>query len=273
MRTPARLFLCLAAIVGFFNEVRANPWVQNPGHGIAILNAVTYTTERYFDASGHEIAQPRFTKYELNPYVEYGLSEDWTLGASLFLHRLQQKNGGSLNEDNWGLGNSEFFARRALWSEGQQALSGDLFTALPSAYSETGGPKAGRDDYDLGVALNAGQGFALWGRDDHFAALRAAYRYRHGALGDQVQVEARTGLRVDADWLLLPELQWTLPVQGSGAGRSVAGQNDYRLLKGQLSAVYLLDDLHGIQAGLFRHLDGENTGGGGGVLVSLWRRF
>lgn len=272
MRTPARLFLSLATIAGFFNEAVANPWLQNPGHGIAILNAVTYTTERYFDASGKQTAQPRFTKYELNPYLEYGLNKDWTLGGSLFLHRLQQKNG-SLNEDNWGFGNSEFFARRALWGDDRQALSGDLFMALPSAYSETGGPKAGRDDYDLGVALHAGQGFSLWGRDDHFASIRAAYRYRHGVLGDQLQLEARTGLRVAAEWLLLPELQWTLPVQGSGAGRSVAGQNDYRLLKGQISAVYLLDETYGLQAGLFRHLDGENTGGGGGMLVSLWRRF
>jgi hypothetical protein len=190
----------------------------------------------------------------------------------VFLQRLQQRQANGLNADNWGLGNSEVFTRWQAWQSGRRAMSLDGFAALPSVYARAADPRAGRNNYDLGAAINIGQGFTLW-RSEHFLAARAAYRHRLGILRDQVQLEARTGLRFGEDWMLLPELFLTVPMGGVGPNFSVAGQNDYRLLKGQLSAVYFLRDNTGLQVGIFRHLSGDNTGTGGGALLSLWRRF
>jgi hypothetical protein len=265
------LAFCIAWSV--CSQVMANPWLQKPGEGIAILTALQYDTDRYFTRSGDSIAQPRFTKRELNPYVEYGWREDWTLGGSIFLHDLSQEDASGTQRTNWGLGNSELFARRRVWEEGRVALSADTLVALPSAYEREEDPRAGRNDYDVAFALNGGYGFRLFERE-HFSMLRAAYRYRHGLLRDQVQLEARTGVTLHEDWMLLPEMSLTLPARGiSGVATSVAGQNDYRLLRGQISVVYQLAEATRLQTGLFRHLDGADTGGGGGVMVSIWRSF
>ena len=273
MRGSGRFFLPFITILGYSCVCEANPWLQKSGHGIAILTYSQYETDHYFNADGDRTPQPRFAKRELNPYLEYGWNEDWTLGGSLFLHHLEQVDASGLTQDNWGLGNSEIFARRHVWSEGRASLSADALLALPATYETKAEPRAGRSDYDVAFAVNAGTNYTLFGRD-HFAAFRTMYRHRVGLLQDQVHLEARTGLSLSDDWMVLPELLWTLPVQGvSAVARSVAGQNDYRLLKGQLSAVYSLDDHNRVQAGLFRHLDGADTGGGGGVLLSVWRSF
>jgi hypothetical protein len=273
MQGNCRFFLPFIAILGYSMAGSANPWLQKPGHGIAILAYTQYETSHYFSANGDRTSQPRFAKRELNPYIEYGWSDDWTLGGSLFLQHLEQVDASGTTQENWGLGNSELFARRHLWSGDKASFSADALLALPATYEIDAEPRAGRNDYDIAFALNGGTGYHLLGRD-HFAAVRAMYRHRLGLLQDQVQLEARTGFSVGDDWMIMPELLWTLPVQGvSAVTRSVAGQNDYRLLKGQLSAVYALDEHNRLQAGLFRHLDGADTGGGGGVLLSVWRNF
>jgi hypothetical protein len=71
----ARVFLCFFAAINFFNSALANPWLQKPGEGLLILNGLAYATDTYFDSEGQKTAQPRFSKYELNPYLEYGLNE------------------------------------------------------------------------------------------------------------------------------------------------------------------------------------------------------
>lgn len=251
----------------------ANPWVQPEGRGIAILNGFYYSTAHSFDSDGQKTKQPRFTKYELNPYVEYGLNENWTLGASLFLQALSQESQNQGSSENWGLGNSELFACYQLYRAGRSAVSIEPFYALPARYGRIGEPRAGREDSDVGMALNAGRSFLFY-HQEHFAALRMGYRHRLGELGDQLHLEARAGLRMNERWMLMPELLWTLPVGALDSARqSVAGQNDYDLKKGQFSVVYSLNEASSIQAGIFRHLAGEDTGAGGGALLSLWHRF
>ncbi|MBY0354244.1 MAG: hypothetical protein K2Q12_00780, partial [Rickettsiales bacterium] len=153
-RLPGLLLHC-SAILGFSAAVSANPWVQKTGHGIAIVNAVAYRTSHNFDTQGEQQSQPRFSKYELNPYLEYGLSDDWTIGTSLFLHKLQQATA-EADQQNWGLGNSELFVRYQLWRKSRSAVTLEPFGALPAFYANAGSPRAGRDEGDLGLAVNAG---------------------------------------------------------------------------------------------------------------------
>lgn len=270
MTRLAALLFCSSLIIPAVCQ--ANPWLRPEGEIFAALTSVYYSTDEYITPAGDTVDQPTFTKYELNPYVEYGLTDDWTVGASLFLHALEQESpGGDL--DNYGLGQTELFVRHSLWKEGRIAASVEPFLALPASYEESGQPRAGREDSDLGLALNGGYGFPLFGRE-HFVQGRAAYKHRYGPQDDQFQLDAKLGLRVAEGWMIMPEAQWTLPTgDTSGGGFSNAGTNDYELLKLQLSAVYDVSETTSLQVGAFTHADGENTGAGGGGLLSLWRRF
>ncbi len=59
----------------------ANPgaWTQAPGQWQLIVNAVHYSTDSRFDNRGRKVSQPTYRKQELNPYLEYGLTDRYTL--------------------------------------------------------------------------------------------------------------------------------------------------------------------------------------------------
>jgi hypothetical protein len=248
--------------------VFAAGWTQPEGTGVAIVQASFYTTEEFFTETSDEVAQPRFSQYQLNPYTEYGITDDWTIGSSVFLHYLEQETDTGI-DTNYGVGALEVFGRYQLYRNAENAWSLEFFTKLPSSYAEAANPRAGRDEFDLGTAVGYGHSFS-WLGEYHYWDTRLAYRHRFGRLTDQVEVMSRLGITLNERITLMPLVQAILPVSGISQLRSVSGQNDFRLYKLQFSALYEIMPDIGIEAGVFSHVAGENTGGGGGGLIGLW---
>ena len=214
-----------------------------------------------------------FKNTKLNPYLEYGLTKEWTVGASLFIDDLSQKDGLGGTETNQGLGNSQLFARTTLWQKQAITLSAEPFIGLPALYRSNREPQSGHENFDAGAYLALGDSGSWIGEHD-YAELRAGYRHRFGVLGDQAVIEAKAGLNLLRDFTLIPEVDFTLPLDGiDNSRRSVSGDNDYRLTRLQLSGVYDIDPVWSVQAGLFTHVAGENTGAGGGGMLSVWHHF
>ena len=248
----------------------ANPgaWPQAKGRGQIILNTSTYQSDSFFDFSGEEQPQPRYQKYELNPYMEYGLTQSQTIGANLFLQRLAQEN-----DRSFGLGDSEFFFRQRLWQNKNFVFSLQPLVKLPSPSPDEARPVLGSDTPDLALALNAGYSFALFGQQ-HFAETSIEYRHRLGMPGDQLRTSATLGLRPFNRLLLLNQLFLTNRVsEPTLSPFTESPQDDYQLVKLQISAVYALNSRQNIQLGGFSHLSGSNAGAGGGVLLSFWQGF
>ncbi len=267
-----RLLRVLAAVFLIPSYAYAGAWLQRPGETLFIQNAVFYATGEAFDASGRRVSDPGFRKFEYNPYMEYGVNADWTLGASLFFQYLEQDNAQSGVLSNQGLGESELFARYKLLEEKGYALALQPSVTLPGHYFSSDGPVAGREDWDAELTALAGYGFSLFGRD-HYIEGKAAYRHRSGILDDQYRLSAGMGIGISEGWRIAPELSWTGRTQGGGSAVSIAGQNDYELVKAQLSVVWEFSDRCAVQFGGYRHVSGEDTGAGGGVLLALWRRW
>ncbi len=72
-------------------QAYAGAWTQSPGD-LQVINSFSYyhSNER-FNASGNRRDQPRYRKWEWNPYVEYGFDQDTTFGASLWLDKAWAK--------------------------------------------------------------------------------------------------------------------------------------------------------------------------------------
>lgn len=261
--------LLAAALFCIPHEAQAGAWTQPAGRALLIQSSTYYSTREAFDAAGDRAGVPRFSKYELNPYGEYGWSDDLTLGFSAFLQYLEQETasgGGVLH--NTGLGETELFVRTKLYDRNGMALSLQPLVTLPSRYRHDA-PVAGRANWDGELALLGGYGFDALGRHHYFDA-KAGYRYRSGVPEDQWRASAALGIGVSADCTLLAETEWHGRTRGSAASAfSVSGQNDYRLRKAQFSAVYRIDERYAVQFGGFRHLAGENTGAGGGAFFAL----
>lgn len=272
--TPAwGLLLAGVLFCATSHSASASAWLQEKGNTQLITTANYYRAGEYFDNGGKRTSQAIFSKYELNPYVEYGLTERWTVGASLFLPYADQKNTAAGTDENYAFGDSEWFARTQLWSNENSVVSLKPFVKLPGLDDSDDLPKLISTHPDAGLAVSYGTNLSLFGYAS-FADIEAGYRYRFGSIHDQVQLAATLGTRVTPDILLLPQFFATWRTDSKpNASFSQSPQDDYNLLKAQFSVVVPLDDVTDIQAGAFTTIHGRNTGNGRGVVFALWRRF
>lgn len=274
--TAAASFLALfllAALPSF--PSRAGAWLQPEGEGQLIATALYYRTGHYYDNSRHRRPQADFSKRQINPYAEYGLTPDLTVGGSAFFDDVSGEDpaapGG--RRHNSGLSDPEVFARARLWEEGPAVISVQPLLKLPSLYASGGLPKSGSGEFDSELRLLAGYGFYTGGLD-HFASAETAYRRRYGDPSDQFHAAFTLGLRPADKWLILPQVfaVWRVNAPG-GSAFTQSGEDDYDLVKTQLSAVYEWTEDTGVQIGAFRNARARNTGGGGGALIAVWKRF
>lgn len=266
---PLVVFISLVLLA---QTALAGAWTQPEGRRQLIQNVVFYSTSDAFNASGDRVDVPRFSKFEINPYYEVGMSDATTLGISGFVQYLRQKEQSEGKADNLGIGETELFVRQRLYAGQGFAFAVQPLLKLPSHYRSDNAPVAGRANWDAELALLGGYGFS-WLGQSHYIDLKAGYRYRSERLEDQWRASAALGVGVTPRVRLVPELHWTGRVRSGGTVDSLSGQNDYDLLKAQISAVYSFSEEYGVQVGAFRHLAGEDTGAGGGVMVALWRQW
>lgn len=263
--------LVLAAAVS--SHAFAAGWTQPKGKTQAIVTARYYTTDEYFDNSGHSQSQPTYDKYEINPYFEYGLTDTITLGANVFLDYVSQDVPGALQSDNYGLSDTELFARFRVYKDEANVFSLQPLIKLPSVYSRSGSPRSGGDQTDIELAAQGGHNFSLVGVPA-FTTLSAAYRHRFEDPADQVKLDWVVGAHLTDRFMLLPQLSYTGRVNAPvNPAFTQSGSDDYNLLKLQLSAVYSITPDWSAELGVFDHVSGKNTGSGGGVTLAVWKQF
>ncbi len=254
------------------NAAYAGAWTQPPGHGQIIYSSSAYATESYFDNRGRRQSQPLYRKLEFNPYIEYGLFDGVTIGASLSYQYADQD---VLFGRFWhrGPGDSEFFIRKRLWQQDGFVVSTEPMVKLPSPTSPAVYPRLGSSTPDAGLGFLFGYGFGS-GDLHHFADIDIGYRYRFGAPQDQIRLAGTLGYSLTPNWMAMPQVFIT---RRRGTMQmpmfTLSPADDYDLVKLQLSAVYKFNEKISLQCGMFSHVAGKNTGGGGGLTVSLWQSF
>lgn len=267
-RLPLCLFLFLTiSLEGAY----AAAWLQKAGETQVINNVFYYETSEFFDPAGVRRSQETFLKREYNPFIQYGLNDQWTLGASLRFQQLRQEDNGSANITN-AIADHEWFARYALWQNDYAVLSVQPMIKLPGFYDADDQPSAGNEQIDYELRLLYGHSFA-WMERYHYINIEQAYRVRTEAPADEWRLDASIGIRPLDDWLVLTEWQSVRAIDGNATNLQVANSTDFDLDKIALSVVRKLSDTYSLQAGGFVHVDGKNTGAGGGLQFSIWTHF
>lgn len=267
-------FLPLVALSLIAAEAYAGAWTEPQNSSQIILTGSYYDTSTMFDNKAHKESQPEFSKYELNPYMEYGLRDDLTVGANLSLQAVHQEAyPGGTSQSNWGVGDSVLFLRQRLWQQNGFVVSAEPMIKIPAFESSTDQPKLGGSSADVGMGLSGGYGFTLLGLND-FADIDTEYRHRFGTPHDQANFAATLGVSVTPEWMIMPQSFFTyrLGFPKTPAFTNSSG-DDYNLVKAQLSAVYKLSSDISLQGGGFWNVTGRNAGDGGGVLFAVWKRF
>lgn len=265
LMTSGLAALC-AAFFAF--SAHAGAWTQPAGKGQVIVTGLYSSADSFYNTTGSKQSQATYRKFELNPYLEYGLTDRVTLGANLSLQRASQSN-----DTNWGVGDSEFFARFRVAQLRGFVISMQPLVKLPSPESSNASPALGGRHPDAEMGASLGYGFDLFGQH-HFANLDSGYRYRFGDPKDQLKLAATAGFSLTPQWMVMPQFFLTRRMSApASAGFTQSSGDDYNENKLQLSVVYKLDERWSLQAGAFTNLRGKNIGDGDGAILSVWRSF
>lgn len=247
-------------------------WVRDAGKGLFIQNASYYSASKFYDLNARKRNQNRYTKYELNPYVEYGVTERLTLGANIFLSHVSQYDARfSSNSANYGIGDTELFARSLIWKG--KGFSFEPIVKLPHLDSQHDVPSIGSKYVDAGMGISGGYGYTAWGLE-HYVNLDAGYRHRFGTPNDQLRFVATAGFSVTENILFTGQFSRISSLnQPESAMFTQSSGDDYELSKIQFLMAYKFADNMSVGLGVFADINGKNTGGGKGSVFNLSREF
>ncbi|OQX11411.1 MAG: hypothetical protein BWK76_19170 [Desulfobulbaceae bacterium A2] len=277
MQSPHHAIWSMALCFGLLAPAPAlaGAWGQAPGEVFFSLQGSWYSTDSFFDSEGSRRDRGgRFRKYELNPYLEYGLSEADSLTANLFSQWLEDDAGGRLRR-NQGPAEQELGWKRRLFQHNGGVLAIHGLMIVPGGSDTAKTPRLDTDRYGAEANLLYGRSTTLWGKKA-LLDLRLGYRDYFGYPASQIRANLTGGYDIAERWqvLLGAELHHGLRNDDSEAALdSALIATDYRLLKLSLTLRYQLSDHASLVAGGYTHAWGENTGGGGGGNVGLWYSF
>jgi len=268
----------LLPMVFFLNlstAVYAGAWGQKKGKIFLSLQTYYYESSKYYNKSGNlKHRGGTFSKWEFNPYMEWGLTDQDTLILNLFYDWLSDDATGTTQKTQ-GWADTEIGWQHRLYTKKNQVLSIRGLLICPMGYSLDDDPRLGYGRWGTEIGLIYGRSFEI-SQHYGFIDMELGYRWYSGYPSSQLRP------RLAAGWDLTKRLQ----LMGEGKleyglndgserelGRNLIAQPNYRLLKLSLGMNYKLTDTCSILLAIYRHAWGEETGGGGGAYGSLWLRF
>lgn len=268
-KLQAALISLLIATI-FSNDAQAGAWLQKYGKTQLILNYSHLSTDKFFDTAGDKFSNTKFSKHEFSPYVEYGLTDEWTVGSSLSLQSISSNGvgGNFIDIGDYTLSYTELFARIYLDTGDRYVFSIEPRLKIITNSDTATNPEGKTPIPEL--KLSYGQSFETY---DSFSDMGVTYRKRTEAdLADMLKLESTVGTRPFEETPLLFMVQ-AFYEKNLGVINPTSSSGNYDLLKLQLSAAYEYDDNITLQAGYFNNVYGVNTAAGQGVLISTWLSF
>lgn len=253
------ILLCLAS------SADASAWMKPKGRGQSIVSTSYYRTDTYVNTHARKTTIPVLSKSEVNPYFEYGVSDELTVGANIFLDTVTQNN-----FTNYALADTELFFRKPLYTGDSIKIAYQPLIKLPTI-SSSDMPEVGSKDFDFQMGLLLGYNF---GSDkQYFADINTAYRMRTGSQHNQYLINNTIGYNYGKFMLTASSFSTIADDVPNSASSNISASADYALSKAQIAAAYKISDKSTVQLGAYKDIYARNTGEGSGLLVSIWRNF
>jgi hypothetical protein len=243
----------------------AGAWTLPQGAGQVVVTGTASTANRAFDSGGALRATPRYSKFELQALMEYGVTDWLTIMLMPGLQRVDIA--APVSAERTGLGYSEFGARARLMQGGDWVLSAQGTIRVPGT-SDAGNPAAiGYTGVEFDLRGLFGTSFSLGGWPA-FVDVQLAQRFRDGGPPNETRADLSFGLRTAAQWLLLAQ---SFNVMSQGSGGALFPATNYHKL--QMSVIYTLTPQWALQGGAFTTFAGRNALQENGIVVGAWYKF
>ncbi len=257
----------------------AGAWMQSEGQGQVITTATYYSTDSFFTKNGSRVDQTsRYSKYSIDAYAEYGLSEAYTIGLQPSYDFTQIKGSGGNASEN-GLADTSIFLRERIWHDDYNVFSMQELATIPGPYDKHSQAALGYGQSDLelrGLYGNSGtlENLPYFNNLPYFADIEGAYRERFGGPANELRLDLTLGVKPEDGLMLLAQ---SFNIIGLGNATTTTfvppSAPNYDLSKIQLSGVIDVPYGFSLQAGGSVDVYGRNTGEGESIFLAVWRSF
>jgi hypothetical protein len=250
--------------------------VRDKGEGIVYSNIYFSEYTKYYQRNGNRKAQPTFYKAEFKPYIEYGLTDIYTIGFSPSLQAVGVESGVSTDQ-NFALQYAEIYFKNNLYYSGNFAASLENVLEVPGFYSMHETPAFGKKDYFLFTKLNGGYGYSILDNLGGFFQIGAGVRNRfYDYLGDesgsQFKYDLTAGVRYNDNEYFI-RYDSTRSLTGYKNQFNLLDRFGYKLDKIEISAQRHFNPITAFQLGYSFDVSGRSTGSGDSVKFSVINKF
>ena len=260
-----RFALAAVALTALHGPAHAGAWLQPKGRGLLILSGTMLSSGRAFDDDGGLFDVPRYNKFELGGWLEYGLTDHFTAILQPELRSVSIAR--PTDAGRTGLGYTGIGARIGLWSNDTSVISFQTLLRVPGSSDESDPAQAGSTETEEDIRLLYGRSFRL-GAWPAFLDTEFAYRFRGGDAPDEICSDVTFGVRPRPGLMLMAQSFSTF-ARGEARGFYDVGWE----WKAAASVVWDFAPDWSMQLGGVAALAGENTLRERGGFVALWKRF
>jgi hypothetical protein len=245
----------------------AGAWPQAAGGG-QLINTFSYyeVNVQGYNSIGKPAGHGSYTQLELAPYLEYGLTDRWTIGAQPRVQYLKQTGLPSTGH-SFGLVQFNMFARYTIFHDDWNAVSAQGQLGIPGTSTEAP-PELAQPNAEYEARLLYGHAFTLPNGWPGFLDTEGAYRLESNGNASQVRADATIGITPVTNWMILAQNFNTISV-----GTAVPGSIDYNLNRVELSVLRTLGRRFAVQFGAWDDVDGRNISLGDAGIAAVWVRF
>jgi len=252
-------FLAVISLTMFQDPARAGAWLQKKGHGLLILSTTMLSGDKVFDTDGRPFSIPRYNRFDADAWLEYGLTDQFTLVLQPALRSVRVAKPYDLRYT--GFGDSSFGLRIGLWSSSDTVFSVQPMVRVP------GGPLLAGTHVQTEIRLLYGHSYWL-GAWPAFIDTEFAYRFGGGVLPDEAHSDVTLGVRPRPDTMVMAQMFGTFAfIRTEGF---YASGWEY---KAAVSLVWDFARNWSVQAGGVATIAGANTLRERGYFAAIWKRF
>jgi protein XagA len=252
------IWLCVSP-----STASAGAWTMPEGKGQFVITGLYSSATRAFGGDFHQV--PRYSKFELQGLLEYGLTKRLTLIVSPSLQHVDI--GSPMDAKRTGFGYSEVGARYLIAQYGTWVLSAQATARLPGIRDTSNPAAIGYTGYQADVRALIGKSFSIGGMPA-FVDLQFAQRFSIDVPPSEWRGDFTLGIRPTERWLLLVQ---SFNVISEGSGPPLFPSYEYYKL--QFSAVYSITPSLALQAGGFTTYAGRNALQENGGILGVWYKF
>ncbi|MDB2415351.1 hypothetical protein N9W34_06225 [Rickettsiales bacterium] len=263
----------------------ASAWSQGEGKSQLIFNQSYYNTSHFRHADSKLVNTPQFIKIEVNPYYEYGIRDNFTVGLNSSIQSVIRDSNGE-REKQTRLSYLDIFFRHELIKKDHFVISYQPLIKTSGIYSDSEQHLFGKKQTDLEMRFLFGADFKIprlkidkkfdtqpYDGQNHFINLELAYRQHVESSTAEIRFDGTLGMRPYQQWLLLGQWFLTKSMQDDFVISAANNVITYDAVKLQYSIVRQISSNKSIQMGYYHDVWVRNAAQGDGFIFSMWYNF